>query len=235
MYATSYLVSHQCSVPFQILNKCIEQKREVMKTAKPYEYLFNNNDFADAQLNVFVSDSNGHADGIIETKMKMSPIKTYPVHTLILASHSEYFNSAIRRWSNLVDGARIIHVQLPEHISLVTFKLLLKSFYTEKFEMDEDNAASANCLVDIVLLSEMFQAKYTLTLAVDTLKRLNSWQLDLDHMVAFFALSSPLQKDDELKESLQYSLRNTYDGDYMLNNARFSNKLVHFWTYQWMQ
>jgi len=61
-----------------------------METTKPYAYLFNNKDLSDAELEVFTSNVD---DGV--KKMKMSPIVTYPVHTLILASHAEFFNSAI--------------------------------------------------------------------------------------------------------------------------------------------
>jgi hypothetical protein len=194
-----------------------------METTKPYAYLFNNKDLSDAELEVFTSNVD---DGV--KKMKMSPIVTYPVHTLILASHAEYFNSAIRRWSSLdVDGVKKLRVEIPQSIPLQTFELFLQSFYTEKIELDEADSSFANRLLDILILSEMFQAKYSGTAALAMLKGEVIWQLDLDHVTSIFDLSLQVQKDEELMECYLSSLRDLYYGDRMLSD-RCSIELEHF-------
>ena len=80
-----------------------------------------------------------------------------------------------------------IRVEIPQHIPLQTFELFLKSFYTEKFESNQADSSNANHLLDVIL-SEMFQR-------LPMLKGEVIWQLDLDHVTAFFYLSHEVQKD----------------------------------------
>ena len=134
----------------------------------------------------------------------------------------------MERNNNNWTGPHEIRVKVPDFIPLDSFKVFLKSFYTEDINASIYHLTSANVLLDVMQLCKMFSATMTQRIAAKRFKLIyNKTALDcnFDHAVWFFDLKDSIN-DEQLKRAVMNQLLLHFNGEHAFNKN--ADSLNHF-------